>query len=109
VASIIEASDYDESSKINFSKAMKNFYGFPMTMWDPFFQHIHIDSKLGHQKLLKNNMKYIRAIDKKKLNNLVNKIHDLKHAFDLQTAEIKRHYSNPGSYIPRQFICFFSI
>lgn len=109
VASIIESVDYHDRSKQKFARAMKKLYGFPIKIWDPLFEHIQIDNKLEHQKLLEKNIQYVKKINRKKLNNVVNKLHDLKHAFDLQKLEIKNHYSVSGSYVPRQFISFFSI
>jgi hypothetical protein len=44
------------------------------------------------------------------LDQVVNKIHDLKHAFDLQGIEIKAYYTTlNGKYLPRQPVTFESI
>ena len=109
VASIIESAQYDDFSRRKFAKTMQKIYEFPLKMWDPFFKHIEIDSEFQHQQLLRENIFFVRKINKNKLNDMVNKLHDLKHAFDLQKLEIINHYSNLGSYIPRQFVNFFSI
>ena len=109
VASIVEAMEYDERSKTKFARTMKKNYQLPISMWDSFFDHIKLDNQLEHQHLMEKHIDYIKKINKKKLNEMVNKLHDLKHAFDLQKLEIKNHYGNPGSYVPRQYVNFFSI
>jgi hypothetical protein len=109
VASIIESEEYHEESKRNFCHSMKKLYGFSESIWEPFFNHIEIDTKLEHQHLLFKYKHYLKMINRKKLDILVNKLHDLKHAFDLQALEIKDHYSKTGCYIPRQFVGFSSI
>lgn len=109
VAGIIEALEYQDATKQKFAKAMKKFYSFNPSIWDPLFEHIKIDDSLGHQKLLEKHIEYIKKIDKTKLNAIADKIHDIKHAFDLQALEIKSHYSNAGSYLQRQKVLFSSI
>lgn len=109
VASIIEAEDYNPAAAKIIAQRFNEIYGFPVDMMDDFFKHVEIDSKLGHQKLLKNNIKFLKDIKADKLHNIVNKIHDIKHAFDLQKLEIKEYYSTKGNYLPRQKVDFFAI
>ena len=50
------------------------------------------------------------ADDAHVLDQVVNKIHDLKHAFDLQGIEIKAYFTTlNGKYLPRQPVTFASI
>jgi hypothetical protein len=46
-----------------------------------------------------------------RLDNLINKLHDLKHAFELQSLEIKAYYGEPrnGRYVQRQAMKFHAI
>lgn len=109
VASIIEAEDLDKDSAVEVAKMLNKKYNFPIDMLDPFFEHVEIDSRFEHQKLLQKNIDMLETIDRNNLHTLVNKIHDLKHAFDLQKLEIKNYYGETSNYVPRQRVDFFAI
>lgn len=109
VASIIEAEDLDKNSAQKVAKVLHNIHGFPIDMLNPFFDHIEIDSKFGHHQLLKNNVKLLEKINPQLFHNIVNKLHDIKHAFDLQKLEIMDYYDKMGNYLPRQYVDFFAI
>ena len=47
--------------------------------------------------------------DEQTLHDIVNKLHDLKHAFDVQKLEIEHYYARKGNYVPRQFVDFFAV
>lgn len=109
VASIIEASEFDGKSATKIAENIALKHGLPSDLFDSFLHHIEIDDNLGHQKLLTENIELIKQIDKNNLHNIVNKIHDIKHAFDLQKLEIMDYYEKDGNYFPRQKVDFFAI
>lgn len=109
VAAIIEAEDFDKNVANEAAKILYDTHGFPMTMLDPFFRHVEIDSQFGHHKLLQNNIELLEEINPTQLHDIVNKLHDIKHAFDLQKLEIKDYYDKLGNYFPRQYVDFFAI
>ena len=91
------------------AKILYETHGFPIDMLNPFFDHVEIDSKLGHHQLLQNNINLLEEINPLHLHDVVNKLHDIKHAFDLQKLEIKDYYDKTGNYLPRQYVDFFAI
>lgn len=109
VAGIIEADDYHQDAAHQVARILHETHGFPLAMMTPFFKHVDIDSKLGHQQLLKNNRHLLQEINLQQLHDIVNKLHDIKHAFDLQKLEIFDYYDKPGNYMPRQRVDFFAI
>jgi len=109
VAGIIEADDYNEHSALEIAKMLNKTHQFPIDMLEPFFEHVKIDFKYGHHKLLENNLAYLQEIKSENLNDVVNKLHDIKHAFDVQRLEIFDYYNKVGNYLPRQYVDFFAI
>ncbi len=109
IASVIEASEFDIDSAQDISSKLNKHYGVPLDLLDSYFTHIKVDVEMGHEKLLKENIDYIDKISADKIHEIVNKIHDIKHAFDVQKLEIKDYYSHKGNYMPRQYVDFFAI
>lgn len=110
VAAIIEAHDFDAGAIGTVKQNLHARHGFPLDALDPFFEHSRIDAQLGHAKLFHENSEMLLdTLDRGKLHQVINKIHDLKHAFDLQSLEIEEYYSKNGNYFPRQFVDFFAI
>lgn len=109
VASIIEAAEADIKSKGEVIKNLKNYYDISEDTMEPYFKHVQIDINLGHEKLLINNIEYIKLIKPEQLHIVVNMIHDIKHAIDLQQLEIEHYYNRRGNYFPRQFVDFYAI
>lgn len=109
VANIIESDAFDAGSASSEVLKLVKLHQLPHDMFDSFLKHILIDDQLGHQKLLDNNIELMTYFDKSKLHDVVNMIHDIKHAFDLQKLEIKDYYDKVGNYIPRQKVDFFAI
>jgi hypothetical protein len=109
VASIIEAEGFDSRSVDILVKHLTVKHELPDDTFAPFFKHVSIDDQLGHQKLFENHVDLFGRINKLKLHDLVNMIHDIKHAFDLQKLEINDYYGKSGNYIPRQKVDFFAI
>ncbi|MDB4309285.1 hypothetical protein N9913_03150, partial [Porticoccaceae bacterium] len=74
-------------------------------------KHQKIDFDLGHQKLLADNLELIDITDIDRLDVLINMLHDLKHAFELQSLEIKAYYGKPnnGKYLRRQAMSYHAI
>ena len=89
---------------------MHELYDLPLTTFDPFFEHQKIDVGMGHAELLSNNIDLFDITDPQRLDRIVNSLHDLKHAFELQSAEIKSYYTSlAGKYFPRQPMLFSSL
>lgn len=109
VAGIIEADDYDQDAANEVANTLHQVHDLPLDMLTPFFKHVDIDNKLGHHQLLKNNRQYLQMINPQHLHRIVNMLHDIKHAFDLQRLEIYDYYDKLGNYIPRQRVDFFAI
>lgn len=109
VASIIEAEDFDSCAADEVARTLHEAHNFPIDTFDSFFQHVQIDSNLGHHRLLQDNIKFLDDINPSNLHDIVNKIHDIKHAFDLQNLEINDYYGKIGNYFPRQRVDFFAI
>lgn len=111
VAALLEAADFDEKNIHAFKKRLSELYNISEDALDPYFKHQKIDYDLGHQKLLADNLDLITITDLHKLDEIVNKLHDLKHAFELQSLEIKSYYGEPlnGRYFPRQRMTYQGI
>ena len=110
VAAVIEAQEFDEPQIAKFKARLLEHYGIDVRAFDPYFRHQEIDVSLGHAALLASNMDLVEINDAHLLDQLVNKIHDLKHAFDLQGIEIKAYFTTlNGKYLPRQPVTFASI
>ncbi len=110
VAAIVEAQEFAADQIDAFKRRMQELYGIEFSAFDPYFQHQEIDVSMGHAELLSNHRDLIDLTDRATLDDTVNKIHDLKHAFDLQGQEVKSYYSAlDGRYFPRQPVLFESI
>lgn len=103
VASILEAQDFDEAQIEAFASKVGKLYSLDPNALEPYFEHQEIDVALGHAKMLEGHIHLFQITDRTVLDNILNKTHDLKHAFDLQGIEIREYYSRlDGKYIPRQ-------
>lgn len=109
VASIIEADSFDAEAGERAAQNLCQAHHFPINMLAPFFEHVALDCRLDHQALLKNNIEFIDEISNDKIHDIINKLHDIKHAFDLQKLEIYNYYDTQGNYIPRQFVDYYAI
>ena len=88
----------------------QELYGLPLNTFDPFFEHQKIDAGMGHAELFEDNAELFEVSDPQRLDRLVNRLHDLKHAFELQSLEIKSYYTKlEGKYFPRQPMLFSSL
>jgi len=103
VASLLEAQEFDAQKVEEFKARLETCYGFPARAFDPYFEHQAIDVELRHSELLADHLELLEVGDEPRLDSMVDHIHDLKHAFDLQGLEIKAYFASPqGRYIPRQ-------
>jgi pyrroloquinoline quinone (PQQ) biosynthesis protein C len=110
VAAMIEAQEFDEPQIATFKAHLCARYGLSADAFDPYFAHQEIDVGMGHAELLATHRQLIEVTDRKTLDQVTNKIHDLLHAFDLQGLEIKAYYAQlDGKYVPRQPVTFDSI
>jgi hypothetical protein len=110
VASIIEAHETPEDQLDAFQRQLERKYDLRHGDMAPYFQHQLIDVALGHCKLLEDNLELFAVRDVAALDLIVDKMHDLKHAFELQSSEIKSYYGNlSGMYFPRQPITFAAL
>jgi hypothetical protein len=110
VASIIEAHETPEDQLEAFQRALERKYDLKQGAMAPYFQHQLIDVALGHSKLLEDNLELFAVRDIAALDRIVDKMHDLKHAFELQSSEIKSYYGNlSGMYFPRQPMTFSAL
>lgn len=109
LAAIVEASELEEDSIDGFMQTVTGHYGFAPNALAPFFDHSRIDEALGHATLAERHPHLITVSSETQLHQLVNRLHDIKHAFDLQKMEIKEYYAHPGNYIPRQFVDYFAV
>lgn len=109
LAAIVEASELEEEQIDEFQSAVARHYGFTTDALCPFFDHSRIDEQLGHARLAQDNPDAIVITSETELHELVNQLHDIKHAFDLQKMEIRDYYRHPGNYIPRQFVDYFAV
>ncbi|CAM2005606.1 iron-containing redox enzyme family protein [Acanthopleuribacter pedis] len=110
VAAMLEAQEFNEEAIEHFKQKLAGFYGIDPAAFKPYFDHQEIDVGLGHAELLNDNLHLIEVTDVEKLNVITNKLHDIKHAFDLQGVEIREYYQSlNGKYIPRQKVDFAAI
>lgn len=110
VAAVIEAQEFDEEKIDDFKIRLSNYYGLDPRVFEPYFKHQQIDVGLGHAELLESHLGLIDIDEQPILDQVINKLHDLKHAFDLQGIEIKHYYATlNGKYLPRQAVKFESI
>ena len=110
VAAMIEAQEFDDRQIETFKTNLSTRYGLSAAAFDPYFEHQRIDVGMGHAELLASHLELIGESDAQVLDEVTNKIHDLKHAFDLQGIEIKAYYGSlNGKYVPRQPVTFDSI
>ena len=110
-AALLEAADFDEDNIGLYQQKLSELYDIPLNALAPYFKHQKIDFDLGHQRLLSDNLDLINITELGRLDNLINKLHDLKHAFELQSLEIKAYYGEPrnGKYMQRQAMKFHAI
>jgi hypothetical protein len=107
VAALIEAQEVAPEQVERFRVGVERKFQLPGDALAPYFEHQALDARLGHCRLLVDHRECFDVIDRRSLDEITHKIHDLKHAFDLQAAEIRDYYGSPaGRYLPRQPMTF---
>lgn len=110
VAAMLEAQEVEDHRIEAFKANLCERYDLPTDAFDPYFRHQQIDVGMGHAEMLANHGNLIEIPDRGTLDDVTNKIHDLKHAFELQSLEIKTYYEElNGRYVPRQRVTFDAI
>ena len=110
VASVIEAQELPTDDLDGIQSTLEARYGLARGAMAPYFEHQMIDARLGHSSLLADNLELLQVTDEAVLDRMVDKLHDLKHAFELQSKEIKMYYSDlAGKYFPRQEVSFSAL
>lgn len=105
LAALVEAQEFDEAQMTALKQRLDEHYGVGAMALDPYFEHQRIDVSLGHAEMLNESIHLLRVDDREKLDSVVNTLHDIKHAFELQGLEIRNYYSDlNGKYVPRQTI-----
>jgi hypothetical protein len=107
---LVEAQEFDVDQIEIFKRKMDEYYGVGPNALDPYFEHQLIDFNLGHAQMLEDNLDLLKLQDRETLDRVINKLHDVKHAFELQGTEIQQYYSQlNGKYFPRQRVELASI
>ena len=109
IAKIIESHDFDQAEVTNAIEEITRHYDLVPGTLEPFFQHSQTDYELGHSRLLDEHRHLVSPGDIEQTSFILNAIHDIKHAIDLQCLEIEEYYSKTGNYIPRQRVDYFGI
>ncbi|HRG64135.1 MAG TPA: hypothetical protein PLP75_14080, partial [Burkholderiales bacterium] len=109
VAKVIEEGDFSSMVVEITGNKLKEIYDITYNPLVHLYNHAEIDFQLRHFFILDNNKHLIELIEKQDIHDILNRIHDIKHAFDLQKLEIKDYYSHPGNYFPRQKVDFFGV
>jgi pyrroloquinoline quinone (PQQ) biosynthesis protein C len=103
VAALVEAQEFNAEAIAGFKQSLTAHYGVPADALDSYFEHQAVDVKLGHAELLRDNLDWLLRLDPARVDDILNDVHDIKHAFDLQSLEIKSYYGDlNGRYFPRQ-------
>ncbi len=107
VAALVEAQEFNEAQIQAFQERMGELYGLSEGALGPLFEHQRVDVEMGHAELLAEHLELLELHERGRLDRVVNGLHDLKHAFDLQGLEIKDYYGAlEGKYFPRQPMSF---
>lgn len=106
IAALVEASECNTDAMQAMATEFSNRYGIAPDALDPYFEHQRIDHDLGHAELLNKHLDllFTPSTQLSRVNAALNGLHNVKHAFDLQTLEILDAYGNglQGRYFPRQ-------
>ena len=103
VAALVEAQEFDDEQVRRFTDALGRTYAVPADSFAPYFEHQRIDVELGHSKLLEEHLDLVSLASMEQADLLTDRLHDLKHTFDLQGLEIQNYYGElAGKYLPRQ-------
>lgn len=107
MAAMVEAQDPPEDQVAALQVQLCAQYGLAPGSLMPYFEHQAVDCALGHSRLLDDNINLFDITARSDLDRIADGLHDLKHAFDLQSLEIREYYGRlNGKYFPRQPMTF---
>ncbi|MCM0148765.1 hypothetical protein KCN56_09350 [Photobacterium galatheae] len=109
VARVIEADTYSEDIATEIRNALENNLNIERDILDGLIEHMAVDYSLGHAELIHELREFILFPDIDDVHYVLNSIHDIKHAFDVQKLEIINYYTHVGNYVPRQKVDFFGV
>lgn len=109
VARVIEADEYTEDTGEQIRAALEQHFNVGRDALDGLITHMAIDYSMGHADLIETHKKFIVFDNKDDVHFVFNRIHDIKHAFDLQKLEILDYYTHLGNYVPRQKVDYFGV
>jgi hypothetical protein len=99
--------DY-EAARASF-EAMAETNGVAAHLVAPVVEHLAGDIAAGHTNLLRGVLAQTEYVDAPLVHDVVNRMHDLKHAFDQYHDGILQYYSDISNYIPRVRVDYFSL
>jgi hypothetical protein len=94
---------------IQFADEVEKHYKLEPGTCASLTKHTLIDHRAGHAVLAQKYRHLLKMPSGNCMDFVVNSLHDIKHAFDNQSLEIKDYYNKSGNYIPRQFVDRYSI
>jgi TENA/THI-4/PQQC family len=97
-----------EGAKASFEQMAQN-YGYDADTVAPIIQHMADDVSAGHTSLIREALEGVETIPAREVHDIVNRLHDLKHSFDQQHADILLYYGDISNYIPRLKVDYFSL
>jgi hypothetical protein len=110
VAALVEAQEFNDAAIAHFKEALAQHYRVPDNALDAYFEHQRIDVALGHADLLQSNIAWLDLLGEASLDRILDGVHDIKHAFELQSLEIVNYYGVlNGKYFPRQPMSYAAI
>ena len=110
MAALVEAQELDGGRVDEFQARLETTFDLPRAALAPYFEHQALDARLGHCRLFADNLDCFDITEPDLLDELTDKLHDLKHAFDLQGLEIRQYYGVlDGKYLPRQPMPFAAV
>lgn len=103
MALLVESQEFEESNIDQFKTMLSQKFQIPLETLAPYFLHQKIDNEMGHGQLLEKHLDLIDVSKQEVVDSALNILHDLKHAFELQSAEIVSYYDGDmqGRYMPR--------
>jgi pyrroloquinoline quinone (PQQ) biosynthesis protein C len=110
MAAMVEARDFEPSNANELREEIELHHGLPANALQPYFDHQRIDFQLRHHALLEDHSGLLNLHDDTLLDAMIDGLHDVKHAFDLQGIEICSYYRpDRGNYVPRQPMSFAAL
>jgi hypothetical protein len=109
LGAIVEARNPKHDEVGSLFKTLSEAYDVSPRAFTSIQRQMMIDAQRHRARLATEYSHLIALESEEQLHEVVNKLHDIKHAFDLQQLEIEEYYNKRGNYIPRQYVDFFGI